>query len=127
MNRRSRGITLLECLVFMAVIAIVSSFAMRAIGQGRMMRANAAGRLAMMAIAQSELDRLRLEAPEAGTAERTDPAWPAGTHLETIVSPGPRGTLAIEVVVTRESYEGKPTVRLATLAPSAASQEGGSR
>jgi len=114
-----RGVTLMEVLVFTAVLAIVAGFSMRAIGHGRMIRANARDRITMAAIAQSELDRARLERPAMGMAQRTDAAWPSGTTATTTVSPGPDGTLALEVVVERESYEGKAPVRLATLMPSA--------
>lgn len=115
MRKRNWGVTLLECLVFSAVMAIVSGFAMRAIGQGRMIRSNARDRLTMLAIAQSELDRARMEANAPGVTERSEENWPSGTVAKTTVASGPGRTRQIFVSVTRESFEGKPEVRLATL------------
>ena len=115
MRKRISGVTLLECLVFSAVMAIVAGFAMRAIGQGRMIRANAKDRLTMLAIAQSELDRARMAANAPGVTERSEENWLSRTMAKTTVEAGPDGTRKLSVSVTRESFEGKPEVRLATL------------
>lgn len=113
---RNRGVTLMEVLIFSAVIAVVSAMTMRAVGQGRVMRGNARDRITMAALAQGELDRARLTPPGPGVTQRTDPAWPVGVVAETTVMEGPEGTTAIDVRVWWKSAEGKPSVRLSTLA-----------
>lgn len=120
LNRR--GLTLVELLIFTAIITIVSGFAMRAIIVGRMTRANARDRLIMLGIVQSELDRLRVNAASIrpGRSERTDPSWPPASKMASIITARPDGLLQVEVEMTSKAIEGKPRVRLATLVNAAA-------
>jgi len=112
-----RGVTLVEVLVFTAIITLVSGFAMRAVSVGRMTRANARDRLIMLGLVQSELDRLRLNPAllKPGQHERSDPSWPPLSKMSTSIVARPDGLLEVEVRMTSKAIEGKAPVRLATL------------
>ena len=112
------GVTLIEPLVFVALFAIVSAFTMQALGNSRMLRSNARDRLTMTLIAQSELERIRsLPAAELAEGEdvRSDPQWPSGVAAIVRLAEMDGGHWAVDVEVSRESLEGKPTIRLATI------------
>jgi len=112
--------TLLELLIFASAFTLLAVATMRCIGDGRVLRANARDRSLMTAIAQSELERARtMPAGElaGGRTERRDPTWPTGTAAVTEVTPRPDGTWLVDVTVSREGVEARPTVRLTTIRP----------
>lgn len=118
LRRRSHGLTLLETLVYLSIWALLSIATVRALGEARMIRSGAKDRAQMAWMAQEILDERRVAGTshDAGTFERLDLSERlAGTEAVFTVEEGPSGTLLLEVVVRRESLEGKPTVRLTTL------------
>ena len=117
MRRHMRGVTLIELLIFSVVMMTVSAFVMRALGQGRMVRANARDRLTMLTIAQGELDQLRLSAHALRASQKiySNPSWPSETSATLTIKPGPARTWDVQIEMTRQSVGGKPKVRLATL------------
>lgn len=117
-GKRHGGFTLLECLIYCALMSLLAVGTMRAIGDARMIRSNARDRTPLAIIAQSELERLRSEPPgarKAGTEKLTKPEWPRGTRVEVQTTELTSGTWTVEVRAARESIEGKPTVRLASV------------
>lgn len=118
LRRRTRGLTLLECMLFCALYAILAVATMRIVGDARVVRSNARDRTRLAVIAQSELDRLR-SVPAAerkvGVQTMTNAAWPQGTQVQVELKPAGTGTWNVEVRATRASIEGKPSVRLASV------------
>lgn len=119
----SRGITLLECLIYCAVLVTVAAFSMRALGEARLVRDRGAERNRLAIIAQEQLDQLRLQASEleAGTETLTSEDWPSATTVTTTVTARTEDLFDLEVIVTRETLDGPLTVQLATLVRGAAS------
>jgi hypothetical protein len=115
-----RGVTLLEVMIYTAVWTALAVATMRVIGDGRTLRSNARDRGAMVLIAQNELERARTLPSDkltTGSTERTSADWPSGVKARVELSPRADGAWLVDVVVTRESVEGKPSVRLATVRP----------
>lgn len=115
---KSRGVTLVECLIFCTLWAILAVATMRVLGDGRVLRGNARDRSTMALIAQSELDRVRALPPQelkAGTTGRTDATWPSDTAATVSLTRRDDGTWLVDVRVARQSVEGKPEVRLTTI------------
>lgn len=119
-RKGSKGFTLLECMIYCALFAMLAVGTMRVIGEARMVRSNARDRTQLALLAQGELDRIR-SAPVAerkvGVQTLTKPGWPSGTQLQVELQTTTGGMLSVEVRATRSSIEGKPTVRLASLVP----------
>jgi len=126
-NKR-HGITLLELLIFLAVWAIVAVATMRVLGDSRVLRSNARDRSVMALLAQGELERIRLLPPaELAEGEQTvsRPDWPSGVSATVRIDRRDDGTWLVDVSMARESFEGKPSVRLTTIRSGAAPEEGG--
>ena len=123
-KKPNRGLTLIEMLLFAALMTMVAGFTLRAIQDARIYRGNARDRNRMALIAQEELDRARaLPAVELteGVTELVRPDWPIGVAAQLEIHPREDGAWLIDVRVTRESIEGKPPVRLATIRKGGAS------
>jgi type II secretory pathway pseudopilin PulG len=119
-----RALTLLEMMIFVSVFSLLAVATMRCIGDGRLLRGNARDRSVMTAIAQSELERVRTMPAgdlNGGRVERRDPSWPSGTVAAVELTPRPDGTWLVDVTVTRDGVEGRPSVRLATIRTGGAS------
>ncbi|MCX7718336.1 MAG: hypothetical protein N2111_08035 [Candidatus Sumerlaeaceae bacterium] len=115
-----RAMTLLELMIFLGVFSLLAVATMRCIGDGRLLRANARDRSVMTAIALSELERARTMPSSnlnGGRVERSDPSWPSGTVAAVELAPRPDGTWLLDVTVTRDGAEGRPSVRLTTIRP----------
>ncbi len=114
-----RGFTLLECMMYSSLFAILAVGTMRVVGDARVIRSNARERTNLAVIAQSELDRVRsMPAAERkpGVQKLSKPEWPSGTTVEVeIQSVAAGGTSTVEVRAQRASLEGKPSVRLASV------------
>lgn len=113
-----RGVTLLECLIYSALLSVLSVWTMRIIGESRVLRANARDRAAMTLIAQSELERLRTVSAselQEGKNEFHREEWLDGVNASVELVPREDGGWLIDVRVSRESIEGKPRVRLTTI------------
>jgi len=110
--------TLLETLIFVAVVAIVACFTMRIVADARLMRVNARDRAAMALIAQSEIERVR-QLPAAqlaeGSSKRADRLWPEGVAATVSLKALEGGLWQIDAHVEGESAEGKPAVHLTTI------------
>ena len=117
LNKR-RGLTLLETLMYVAILAITIAFTLRAVGEARMIRGNARDRAALVLIAQSELERWRI-APAAQLSEGAmrieNPSWPSGASATVSLRKTANGLWEIDVRVRRKGPEGKPEVRLTTI------------
>ncbi len=115
---RTRGFTLLECMIVAMLGAILAVTTLRVLGDARQVRGNARDRLMLASLAQGELDRLRT-LPAAEVRETTEtltkPDWPEGVALQVITRPYSAETWQIDIVAARQSIEGKPAVRLSTL------------
>ena len=115
-----RGLTLLETLFYAAIWTVLALATMRVVGDSRTLRAKARDRATMVLIAQNELERARFSPAadlKAGKTERVDPDWPRGIKATVEMSERGDGTWLVDVIVTRQSVEGKPQVRLATVRP----------
>jgi len=122
-NHGCRGFTLLECLIVIMMGSLLAVGTLRVIGDARMVRSNARDRLMLATLTQSELDKLRAERPtlQHGTRDlRNLEGYPEDVELRIAVEPHTSGTLYVEMLATRRSIEGKPTVRLTTLVPAGA-------
>lgn len=107
-------------MIYCALFAMLAVGTMRVVGEAHMIRSNARDRTQLAVLAQGELDHIR-NAPAAerkvGVQTLTNTEWPTGTQLQVELQPASAGMLSVEVRATRESIEGKPTVRLASLLP----------
>jgi hypothetical protein len=117
MNHQRRGLTLLECLVYVSVFGMVTIFTIEAMSRARLLQGDSRDRLALATRAQEELDRLRASAPGAPTELiRHDDPWGPKTFLETAVLDGPEsGTLLLMVKAGRDTYDRNLEVKLETL------------
>lgn len=124
---RRRGMTLIETLIYVAVLTMTVVATLRVIGDSRVMRANARDRAIMTLIAHDELERWRAT-PVSQLTEGTMPAqdnhqpagdktWPAGTSATVSLKKMEGESWEIDVRVQREGPEGKPDVRLTTIRP----------
>ncbi|MBI1290665.1 hypothetical protein GC173_05415 [bacterium] len=117
MNRHRRGLTLLECLVYTALISLLTVFTMEAMGRARLLQGNAHDRLALATRAQEELDKLQSTRPAVPSDPvRTENPWGPRTYLETTVADGPLpDSLLVRVEAGRVTYDRPIVVKLETL------------
>lgn len=116
----SRGVTLLELLVYSAIWGMLAVATMRVLGDSRMLRSNGRDRSAMALIAQSEIERVRAMPAEdltEGSRPRADSTWPSDVAATVTLARRDDSTWLVDVRVGRDSVEGKPEVRLATVRP----------
>jgi Tfp pilus assembly protein PilX len=116
--RLRRALTLLECLLLMALFTIVVLGSMRVIIDGREMRAIARDKAVMLTLVQGELDRLRTSGADpaaAGTAIWREPEWPAGVTMSRTVTARPDGLLDVTVEAQRPTHRRLIVARLATV------------
>jgi hypothetical protein len=112
-----RGITLVECLVFIAIWAGVCGSTLWALRESALTRGQARQAAVPAVIAQGELEQARAlpaDKLKAGSTDRTDAAWPAGTSCTVTLAPHSPSTWLINVEAARTTARGLKPVRLTT-------------
>lgn len=118
---RRRGFTLLEVIIYAALLAMVSVATLGCLAQARLARARARDRASLLAVALGAVERTKAAAaagrpPVEGVSEpAAEPWWPAETSVTLTAARRPDGLTAIDVTAVRTTPEGAPPVRLATL------------
>lgn len=114
----NRGLTLIEVIVAISLLAIISVWTMEVIGNGRALQGRARDKADLLFVVQSELDRLRVDtsswqAGEYDIQEKSD--WPSETKVTSLITDWGDGIFLLEIEATRESADGFVASRLATL------------
>ncbi len=119
LRSRSRGLTLVECLVFVVIWSSVSIASLWAIQEASLMRGKASQRAELAAVAQSELEQARaLPAADLRPGPQIRPAadwWPAGTSCTVTLTPQSPAAWLVDVQVDRATTRGLRPVRLTSV------------
>ena len=117
-RRNSKGVTLLECLIYCAILTALALLTMRALGEAALVRGRGTERGRLILIAQEQLDEARrLPAADLVEAEETLRSDKWGPSLTTTRRFTQRedGNWVIDIIVARETGEGIPAVHLSTI------------
>ncbi|MCC5874872.1 MAG: type II secretion system protein [Candidatus Sumerlaeia bacterium] len=115
---KKRGITLVEVLVSVSLIAIISVWTMDIIANGRSLQGRARDKADLVSIARMEMDQIRVHGTDWTSGTITlEPRgeWPVGTSVSRTITPGVEGFLLLEVEAMRDTADGPVTASLHTL------------
>lgn len=111
-----RGLTLLECIFAFTLLTILAVTTAAALERSRVLRGASAERARMAMVAQSAMDRARLQVPAADAEPAPIIETDAVGTVSTVTwSKHATGHWNLSVVVQRETPEGLSPVSLATL------------
>lgn len=108
----------MELLVYLSLLTLLTVSTMKVLGNAAIIRGAARERAKMLLIAQTQLDAARrLPAGElkAGESVGEDIGLPPSMTVMTRYTPREDGTWLVDVVVSRETIEGLPSVSLSTI------------
>lgn len=116
-NRKNRGVTLVECMVFIAIWGSVCASTLWLVKETSLSRARLRQAAELAVIAQSELERARAMPGTTlaeGSSDRHEPDWPAGTSATLTLARHSDRTWLVNVEVSRTTARGVKPVRLST-------------